>query len=77
MTHKIYTKNNVPVGATSLELNNVLQTQLNVCEGKEKGNAVEDIYPYARPEGVCTSGDRGQRTHSHGTGRRWVLILMS
>jgi hypothetical protein len=51
--------------------------QLNVFEGKEGANAVENIYPCERSEGVCTSGDIDPPTHSHGTGQRWVLGFMS
>jgi hypothetical protein len=61
----------------SLELNNGLEIVKNVYEGKEREKAVENIYPSARPEGVCRSGDIVPPTHSHGTGRKWVLIFMS
>jgi hypothetical protein len=62
---------------TSLELNNGLEMQLNVYEGKEGANAVEDIYPCEDPEGVCRSGDIAPPTHDHGSGRKWVLSFMS
>lgn len=35
---------------TSLALNNGLEIQLNVYERKEMENAVQDIYPCARPK---------------------------
>jgi len=39
-------------------------------EGKERENAVEDIYPCARPEGVCRSGDIAPPTYS----RQWKEV---
>ena len=52
---------------TSLELNNGLEIQLNIYEGKEKANAVEDIYLCARAEGVCRRRNIAPRTHRHWT----------
>ena len=62
---------------TSLELNNSLEMQLSVYEGKEGANTVEYICPCARPEGVCRSEDIAPHTHIHGIGWRWVLSFTS
>jgi hypothetical protein len=55
---------------TSLALNNDLEIQLNIYEGKERENAVEDIYPGAHPEGVYRSRNIAPPTQS----RYWTEV---